>query len=100
MSEEQNESVELPDRADYDSPWKKTLEVYFKEFIRFFFPDIATDVNWSRRYIFLDKELQQVVRKAALGRKYVDKLVRLYITEQTVTRSGYLCILRCRASVI
>ena len=69
MSEEQNESVELPDRTDYDSPWKKALEVYFKEFIRFFFPDIATDVNWSRKYIFLDKELQQVVGEMGRTRR-------------------------------
>ncbi|MBT9438357.1 MAG: hypothetical protein GAS50_04100 [Desulfobacterales bacterium] len=65
MSEEQNEPVGIPDRADYDSPWKKALEVYFKEFIQFFFPDIAADVNWSCKYIFLDKELQQVVRECS-----------------------------------
>ncbi len=46
MSLKQNESVKLSDkascdRASYDSPWKKALEVYFKEFVQFFFPDIA-----------------------------------------------------------
>ncbi len=85
MSLKQNESVKLSDkascdRASYDSPWKKALEVYFKEFVQFFFPDIAADVNWSRKYRFLDKELQQVTRKAALGRRYVDKLVKLHRT--------------------
>ena len=78
MSGEQNESAESPDREDYDSPWKNALEVYFKEFIQFFFPDMAADVDWNRRYVFLDKELRQVVREAALGRKYVDKLARLH----------------------
>jgi hypothetical protein len=78
MSGEQNDPVTVPDRADYDSPWKKALEVYFKEFIDFFFPGIAADLDWSREHVFLDKELQQVAREAALGRRYVDKLVRLY----------------------
>ncbi len=78
MSREQNDPVTGPDRADYDSPWKNTLEVYFKEFIDFFFPGMSADLDWSREHVFLDKELQQVVREAALGRRYVDKLVRLY----------------------
>ena len=78
MSREQDEPVRVPDRADYDSPWKKALEVYFKEFIHFFFPEIAEDLDWSREHVFLDKELQQVAREAALGHRYVDKLVRVY----------------------
>ncbi|MCK4485386.1 MAG: hypothetical protein KAU38_01320, partial [Desulfobacterales bacterium] len=68
MSREQDDPVTEPDRVDYDSPWKKALEVYFKEFIDFFFPQMAEDVDWSREYVFLDKELQQVAREAALGR--------------------------------
>jgi len=52
--------------------------VYFKEFIDFFFREMAADVDWSREHVFLDKELQQVAREAALGRRYVDKLVRVY----------------------
>ena len=78
MSREQDDPVRVPDRADYDSPWKKALEVYFKEFIDFFFREMAADVDWSREHVFLDKELQQVAREAALGRRYVDKLVRVY----------------------
>ena len=41
MSREQDSPPTVPNRADYDSPWKKALEVYFKEFIDFFFPDMA-----------------------------------------------------------
>ena len=49
---------------DYDSPWKEIMEVYFNDFMAFFFPDIAEEVDWDRGYTFLDKELQQVVRDA------------------------------------
>ena len=68
MSREQDSPPTVPDRADYDSPWKKALEVYFKEFIGFFFREMAADLDWSWGYVFLDKELQQVAREAPLGR--------------------------------
>jgi hypothetical protein len=64
-------------RTDYDSPWKEILELYFPNFLTFFFPDIYVDVDWDRPYEFLDKELQQVVRDAETGGSRVDKLVRV-----------------------
>jgi hypothetical protein len=29
---------------DYDSPWKEGMELYFKELMQFFFPDIAARI--------------------------------------------------------
>ena len=66
-------------RTDYDSPWKEVLERYFEQFIAFFVPQARGDIDWSRGYEFLDKELQQVVREAAAGRHVVDKLVRVWL---------------------
>lgn len=65
-------------RADFDGPWKEILEDYFQDFLLFFFPDIHTDINWTKGYEFLDKELQQVVRDAAIGTRYGDKLVKVW----------------------
>ena len=65
-------------RSDYDSPWKEILEAYFRDFIGFFFPHIEPEIAWERGYDFLDKELQQVVRDAELGRRYADKLVKVW----------------------
>jgi hypothetical protein len=65
-------------RTDYDSPWKEVLEKYFKDFIAFFFPKVYRGIDWSREYEFLDKELQQIVRDAELGRRLVDKLVKVW----------------------
>ena len=67
----------MTDYADYDSPWKEMLEQYFQEFMAFFFPEIAADIEWEAGYEFLDKELQQVVRDAELGRRMADKLVKV-----------------------
>ena len=65
-------------QADFDSPWKQALEAYFPEFLSFFFPDIHTDIDWSSGYEMLDKELQKVVRDADLGKRYADKLVKVW----------------------
>jgi hypothetical protein len=45
--------------------------------MEFFFPKVAADIDWSKGYEFLDKELQKVVRKADSTRGTVDKLVKL-----------------------
>ena len=70
-------------RADYDSPWKFIVERYFPEFTAFFFPEVYAAIDWTQEYVFLDKELQQVVRDAETGARRVDKLVRV-----TLKKSG------------
>jgi hypothetical protein len=64
--------------TDYDSPWKEALEHYFPAFLALFFPHIHADIDWSRGHVFLDKELQKLVPKAATGRLHLDKLVQLW----------------------
>lgn len=64
---------------DADSPWKEILERFFPDFLSFFFPQAHADIDWSRPYEFLDKELQKVVREANLGRRTVDKLVKVWL---------------------
>jgi len=66
---------------DYDSPWKEALERYFPHFLALVFPDVHVGIDWSRGYQFLDKELQQVVRDAELGRRLADKLVQVVDVE-------------------
>jgi hypothetical protein len=64
--------------ADYDSPWKEALELYFRAFLLLFFPRIHADIDWSRRHVFLDKELQALLLTDESGRLYVDKLVKVW----------------------
>lgn len=65
-------------QTEFDTPWKDVLQRYFEDFILFFFPQAHLEIEWSRGFEFLDKELQQVVRDAELGRRLVDKLVKIY----------------------
>ena len=73
-------------KPDYDSPWKEVLELYFQQFLAFFFPQIHSEIDWSKGYQFLDKELQKIVREAKTGRRLVDKLVKVWRKDGTETR--------------
>jgi hypothetical protein len=64
--------------ADFDSPWKEALDLYFQAFLAFFFPRIHDDIDWARGFESLDKELQQIAPASAHGRRYVDKLVKVW----------------------
>ncbi|MBC1281252.1 hypothetical protein GNF10_36380, partial [Nostoc sp. UCD121] len=65
-------------QTEYDSPWKQMLQLYFEDFMQFFFPQAHAQIDWSRGFEFLDQELQQVVRDAELGKRLIDKLVKIY----------------------
>ncbi|QTA82447.1 Uncharacterized protein dnl_48220 [Desulfonema limicola] len=64
---------------EYDNPWKEALEVYFEAFMQFFFSRIHLEIDWSRGYEFLDKELEKTLRDAELGTRYADKLVKVFL---------------------
>src|SRR5882672_5967868 len=63
---------------DYDTPWKEALDCYLKWFIAFLFPQIHEAIDWSKGFESLDKELQQIMPDAEVGRRYVDKLVKVW----------------------
>ena len=54
---------------DYDSPWKDAIDHYF--------PEAYVRIDWSKEQVFLDQELHAVVQDAELGKRLVDKLVRV-----------------------
>lgn len=64
--------------TEYDSPWKDILQRYFKEFMQFFFKSAYSQIDWTRKPEFLDKELQQITRQAEIGLRFADKLVKVY----------------------
>ena len=63
----------------YDSPWKDILQTNFKEFMQFFFPAAHNEIDWTKKIDFLDKELEEVTKDAEIGRRFADKLVKLYL---------------------
>ena len=65
-------------KHDIDSPWKDILSLFFREFIEFFDPGIANEIDWTKTPVFLDKELSKIIKKSETGKRYVDKLVKLW----------------------
>ncbi|MEH2323819.1 MAG: DUF4351 domain-containing protein [Nostoc sp.] len=65
-------------RADFDSPWKEIIEVYFPQAMDLFFPEIYALIDWERPYQFLDKEFQQIACEAEQGKRYADQLVKVW----------------------
>ena len=76
---EQNERIVSIEtfNDNYDSPWKEAVEHYFPEFMTFYFPEANAQIDWSKEHVFLDQELRAVVQDAELGKRFVDKLVRV-----------------------
>ncbi len=69
-----------PQRGDLDSPWKDAVQHFLASFLAFFFPRLHRDIDWSRGYVALDKEFQQIVRGAKAGRRLADKLFRVWLS--------------------
>lgn len=66
-----------PFSTEYDSVWKEALEFYLKELLHLFFPQIHDDIDWRVKPEALDKELQKVVPEAEVGKRYVDKRLKV-----------------------
>ena len=64
---------------DYDAPWKEALGEYLRECLALLFPAVHAAVDWGRPYAFLDTELQQARRAAAIGPRRADRLVQVWL---------------------
>ncbi|MYN26112.1 DUF4351 domain-containing protein [Duganella levis] len=64
---------------DYDTPWKEVITDHFPEFMAFYFPSAHAAIDWSRPHDFLDQELSVLSRDAEIGKRLLDKLVRVYL---------------------
>jgi hypothetical protein len=72
-----DDNAAMPVRNDFDSPWKEIIEKYFESFMQFFYPAIASDIDWEQGYESLDKELMQITREARVGGRLADKLMKV-----------------------
>ena len=68
---------------DSDSPWKEILEEYFPQFMFFFAPQVYQEIDWDKGYEFQDKEFQKLFPHSSVGKRYVDKLVKVFKKDGT-----------------
>ncbi len=76
-------------KREYDSAWKEVIEEHFESFLEFFFPEIHRDIDFSKGFEFLSKELRQITPVGAVGKRYADELIKVYLKDGSVE---YLCI--------
>ena len=63
----------------FDELWKKVIERLFPQFLCLFLPELGEMVDFSRDYSFLDKELQKISPPLGKGKRFVDKLAKVYL---------------------
>ena len=60
-----------------DTPWKEIMQHYFPAFMEYCHPQAANEIDWSKGYEFLDNELNRIIKNAEIGKRVVDKLVKV-----------------------
>lgn len=61
--------------ASYDTPWKDLLDRFFRFFMEYCYFEAAAQIDWSKGYESLDKELSRITRDAKTKDRRIDKLI-------------------------
>jgi hypothetical protein len=64
--------------SDFDNPWKEALDRFLPAILAFFFPEVHAGIDWSRRYVSLDKELRKIRPEAETGKLFADMLFQVW----------------------
>ncbi len=84
--------------TDFDGAWKEALEQFFPAFIEFFWPQAYAAIDWAKPYAFLDRELRQITRDAAVGE--CARLTSWRVSgAKMAVRRGSSCTSRSRANL-
>ena len=71
-------------RNDYDGTWKLILDCEFLQpLVKLFFPQVYADIDWSRGYEGMDKELQRIFPRSKVKKHIAD-----VIAQGPLPRSG------------
>jgi hypothetical protein len=62
-----------------DALWKAIMEDLAEDLIRFFFPELAEEIDWERGIISLDKELLKLFPSQQGQDRRADKLFRVWL---------------------
>ncbi len=62
-----------------ENPWKESIQVYFREFMEFFFSKEAKEIDFDADAEFLDKEFEKIVAESESGKRLADVLARVWL---------------------
>ncbi|MBP9764674.1 MAG: hypothetical protein KBD03_05070 [Gammaproteobacteria bacterium] len=71
-------------KPEFDGPWKDILDIYFEQFIAYCFPSKYAEIDWNTGYSMRDKELTKATRQSKTGKKVVDKLVEIHLSNSRI----------------
>ncbi len=63
--------------TEVDGPWKYVLSLFFQPFMELCLPELAKQIDWSKKYETLDKELQKIVPSTKTGKRSADMLFKV-----------------------
>lgn len=66
---------------DSDTAWKLILDEYFKDFVEYCLPELYGLINWDRHWQSLDQELQVITKGSESGKRFLDKLFKVYLKD-------------------
>ena len=69
----------------YDEAWKEIIENLFEQFMYFYMPDLAEDIDFTKGFTFLDKEFQTIAGQSEDTSRILDKLIRVYLKNDEET---------------
>ena len=68
-------------QSQYDSAWKDVIEELLEPFLQFFFPVVHGDIDFSKGFEFLGKELRKIAPDGTVGQRYADELIKVYLKD-------------------
>jgi hypothetical protein len=64
-----------------DQLWKAILEDLFDDFLRWFYQPYLLQIDFERPFEFLDQELQKIYPESKSKKRFVDKLVKVWLKD-------------------
>jgi ribA/ribD-fused uncharacterized protein len=64
-----------------DCMWEEFIELYFPQFLEFFFSDIYKEIDFTKKAAFLDKGLEKIVKDDEVWKRNARKLVEFYLKD-------------------
>jgi hypothetical protein len=66
-----------------DELWKGIIEALFEDFLHFFFSDFIHEVDFTKPFEFLDKELNELIPASESENRRADLLVKVFLKNGT-----------------
>ena len=71
-------------KAEFDSPWKLIIDLYFEDFMALCWPEKHSLIDWDKPIKSLDKELIRLDKDSASSDRFVDIVLEIHCLDGAV----------------